>query len=122
MSGPSVVVLLKGLYCMPVISFSSRPAARACAISSLGRMNLAYSCVPRGSRFSTYSAPTMASANDFRLRLIVEKTTAPPGYTRVAHAAITDAGSGTCSSISMHVTTSKEAGISAASDSADASR
>ncbi len=114
--------MLNGLYCMPVMSCSSRPAARACAISSLGRMNFAYSCVPRGSRLSTYSAPTIASANDFRLRLIVEKNTAPPGFTSAAHAATTEAGEGTCSSISMQVTTSKAAGCSAASASADASR
>ncbi|MCY1246863.1 hypothetical protein D9M72_601390 [compost metagenome] len=70
----------------------------------------------------TYSAPTIASMKDFRLRLMVEKNTQPPGFTSVAQAWITDAGSGTCSSISMQVTTSKLPGCSAASASALTSR
>ncbi len=43
---------------------------------------------------------------DFGLRLMVEKNTQPPGLARVAHALTVLAGSGTCSSISMQVTTS----------------
>ena len=42
-------------------------------------MKRAYSCVPRGSRRSTYSAPTIAKRNDLGLRLMVEKNTQPPG-------------------------------------------
>src|SRR3989304_135281 len=37
---------------------------------------------------------------------MVEKKTCPPGFARRAHAATVLAGSGTCSSSSMHVTTS----------------
>ena len=44
-------------------------------------MNRSYSCVPRGNRRSTYSAPTIASRNDLRLRLSVDTNTAPPGLT-----------------------------------------
>ena len=45
------------------------------------------------------------------MRLIVENTTHAAGRTSCAHAAIVDAGSGTCSSNSMQVTTSKVAGV-----------
>ena len=107
---------------MPRISTTSSRASRAIAASSLGRMNLAYSCVPRGNRRSTYSAPTMANRNDFGLRLMVEKNTQPPGRASVLQACTVLAGSGTCSSISMQVTTSKAPGDSAASASALASR
>jgi hypothetical protein len=51
-------------------------------------------------------------------RLIVEKNTHPPGFTSDAQAATTCAGSGTCSSISMQVTTSKLPGDSRARSSA----
>ncbi|MNN71883.1 hypothetical protein D3C81_1878650 [compost metagenome] len=50
--------------------------------------------------------------------MMVEKNTWPPGLTRRWQAAITEAGSGTCSSISRQVTTSNWPGISAASASA----
>jgi len=53
---------------------------------------------------------------------MVEKNTVPPGLTSVAQAVTTLAGSGTCSSISMQVTTSKPAGASPANCSADAWR
>ncbi len=69
-------------------------------------MKRAYSCVPLGSSRSTCSAPTIAKRNDFGLRLMVEKNTAPPGFASRAQAATTLAGFGTCSSISMQVTTS----------------
>ena len=64
-----------------------------------------------GSSRSTYSAPTIANRKDFGLRFRVEKNTQPPGLTSVAQARTTAAGSGTCSSISMQVTTSKRAGL-----------
>ena len=41
---------------------------------------------------------------------MVEKNTQPPGFASVAQARTIDAGSGTCSSISMQVTTSKRLG------------
>ena len=44
---------------MPRVCCSSRPDARFHWASSLGLMNFRYSWVPRGSRFSTYSAPTL---------------------------------------------------------------
>ncbi len=69
-------------------------------------MNFAYSCVPRGSRRSTYSAPTIAKRKDLAFRLMVENTTQPPGFASFAQARTVLAGSGTCSSISMQVTTS----------------
>ena len=75
-------------------------------LSSEGRISLAYSWVPRGSSLSTYSAPTMANRNALGLRLMVLKNTWPPGFTSLAQARITDAGSGTCSSISRQVTAS----------------
>ena len=81
-------------------------AARAQRASSEGLMKRSYVCVPRVSRFSTYSAPTMASRYDLRLRLSVETNTWPPGFTRSRSARSTLSGSGTCSSISMQVTTS----------------
>jgi len=56
------------------------------------------------------------------LRLMVEKKTWPPGLARVAQARITEPGSGTCSSISMQVTTSKWPGFSSASFSAGSLR
>ena len=61
------------------------------------------------SRMSFYKA-------DFKFN--VEKKTCPPGLTRSQQALITDAGSGTCSSISMQVTTSKVSLCSAAKASA----
>ena len=85
-------------------------------------MKRAYSCVPLGSIFSTCSAPTMASRKALALRLMVEKKTQPPGLTSVAQARTTESGSGTCSSISMQVTTSALAGASAARASAETSR
>ena len=66
--------------------------------------------------------PTTASAYALTLRLIVETTTTPPGRASAAQAATIDAGSGTCSSISMQVTMSKAPGISSASASAAMSR
>jgi len=41
--------------------------------SSAGRINFLNSCVPFGSKLSTYSAPTIANIHDFGLRLIVER-------------------------------------------------
>lgn len=74
--------------------------------------------MPFGSICAMYSAPITASRYDFRLRFSVEKNTQPPGFTSVAHAATMFAGDGTCSSISMHVTTSYAPGSRAASASA----
>src|SRR5207302_7141833 len=70
----------------------------------------------RSSDLSTYSAATIASRKDFRLRLIVEMKTAPPGRTRPAKVAAMRAGDGTCSSISMQVMTSKPPGAAARSE------
>ena len=58
-----------------------------------------------------YSAPITANRYAFALRFSVEKNTQPPGFTSAAHAATVPAGFGTCSSISMQVTTSYEAGL-----------
>ena len=63
------------------------PWPRHHAASSAGRISFAYSCVPRGSKPSTYSAPTIASAKLFKLRLIVEKNALPPGADAAAQAA-----------------------------------
>src|SRR5690554_4707838 len=54
----------------------------------------------------------------FGIAVMVDKNTWPPGLTRRAQAAMTEAGSGTCSSISRQVTVSKVPGISSASCSA----
>ena len=81
-------------------------------------MNFLKSWVPRGSSLRMYSAPMIASSQALGLRLMVEKNTVPPGLTRRWQAAITEAGSGTCSSISRQVTTSKRPGISSARASA----
>ena len=85
-------------------------------------MNLANSWVPLGSKLRMYSAPTMANKNDLGLRLSVEKKTQPPGLAKLAQARTTEPGSGTCSSISMHVTTSNAPGSSAAMSSTLISR
>jgi len=85
-------------------------------------MKRVQSWVPRGSSRNRYSAPTIAKRYDFGLRAIVENTTVPPGAASVAHAAIVDAGSGTCSRSSMQVTTSNAPGDDAASASAATSR
>ena len=85
-------------------------------------MKRAQSCVPRGRSCSTYSAPTMANRYDFGLRLIVDTITVPPGFASAAQAATVEPGSGTCSTNSMHVTTSNAPGISPASASAATSR
>src|SRR5574337_1531365 len=77
---------------MPRTSWTTSPACRTHRASSLGRMKRAYSWVPLGSSLSTCSAPTIANAKDFRLRLIVETKTQPPGLTRVASARTTDSG------------------------------
>ena len=77
---------VSGLYVMPVMPASSRPARRAKRASSAGRMKRDQSCVPRGSRRRTYSAPRIACTYDFGLRLSVAKTTVAPGAASVAHA------------------------------------
>ena len=81
-----------------------------------------YSWVPAGMIRVTYSAPTIATMKARRLRLIVETNSRPPGRSSVASACIVAAGSGTCSSISMQVTTSNVAGSAAASDSTGSRR
>jgi hypothetical protein len=43
-------------------------------------MNFFHSCVPLGSQRITYSAPTMAMAKLFALRLMVEQIISPPGF------------------------------------------
>src|SRR2546430_8614819 len=57
---------------MPARLWRVSPAARAQRASSEGRMSRSYSCVPRGIRPRRYSAPTIASRKDLRLRLMVE--------------------------------------------------
>src|SRR5574344_1897477 len=106
---------------MARVSCTTRPDARQNWASSLGRRNLLYSCVPVGSILRMYSAATMARPNDLMLRFNVEKKTQPPGLTKLAQACTTDAGLGTCSSISMQVTTSKLLGDWAARASAEIS-
>ena len=66
----------------------------------------------------TYSAPTIANRKDFRLRFRVAKNRSPPGLTSILQAAITDAGSGTCSSSSRQATTSNRSGWVSANCSA----
>ena len=51
------------------------------------------------------------------MRLSVESSTVPPGLARSAQARMAEAGSGTCSSISMQTTTSKWPGCRAARSS-----
>jgi len=85
-------------------------------------MKSRYWWVPLGKTRATYSAPTMASANAAGVRLRVDRNSCPPGLSRRAQASMTEAGSGTCSSISMQVMASNEAGASAASASTGISR
>ena len=91
---------------MPICPLSSKFDFLHQFASSEGRMNLAYSCVPFGRRFKTYSAPRIANIYDFGFLFIVEKNTVPPGFTNSKHDLTIEAGSGTCSSISRHVMTS----------------
>ena len=65
-----------------------------------------------------YSAPRIATANACGWRFKVETMTSPPGFASAASASRAAAGSGTCSSISMQVTTSKAPGRSRARSSA----
>ena len=85
-------------------------------------MKSRYWCVPLGSRRAMYSAPTIASAKAAGVRLTVDTNNLPPGFNSVAQASMIEAGSGTCSSSSMHVMASNRPGISTASDSTDCSR
>ena len=66
---------------MPASSVTRPPARRTAAASSEGRTNFRQSCVPRGNRPNTYSAPTMATAKALAVRLSVEKIAMPPGAT-----------------------------------------
>ena len=83
---------VNGLKSSPARSRRLRPAARPQRASSAGWISRSYSCVPRGISFITYSAPTIASRNDFRLRLIVEMNTEPPGRTSRASVRHRDIG------------------------------
>ena len=114
--------LRHGSYTRPLTSSSSQPGLRSHAASSDGLMKSRYWCVPFGSRRAMYSAPTIASANAAGVRLSVDTNRRPPGFSSVAQAASIDAGSGTCSSISMQVIASNAPGCSAASASADDQR
>ena len=58
---------------------TASPAACIAASSSAGVTNLSQRWVPRGSQRSTYSAPTMASAKLFMVRLSVAAIIMPPG-------------------------------------------
>ena len=62
----------------------------------------------------TAVAVALVGANAAGVRFRVEAKNRPPGLSRRAQASTTLPGSGTCSSISMQVTASKPAGISAA--------
>ena len=68
-------------------------------------MNLRKSWVPRGSRRSTYSAPTIASAKDFGVRLMVARNSmlpgSPPGFIRVQRERRNSGTSATCSTTSQ---------------------
>src|SRR5690606_28600026 len=103
---------VKELYSMPAKAWACRPDCLTAADNSLDLMKFSKLCVQRGRSLSTYSAPTIAKRKDLGLRLMVEKNTQPPGFTIVAHARTMEPGSGTCSSISMHVTTSNSPGCS----------
>ena len=85
-------------------------------------MKSRYWCVPLGNSRARYSAPTMATANAAGVRFSVERNRRPPGLSYFAQASITDAGSGTCSSISMQVIASNAVGIPSASASTEVSR
>ena len=89
------------------------PASRHQPASSLGRMNFAYSCVPLRQQLAARTRRRRSrTANALGLRLIVEKNTQPPGLTSAAAGrARPTPGPGTCSSISMQVTTSKLPGL-----------
>ena len=67
-------------------------------------------------------APTMASANAAGVRFKVDRNNCPPGFSRLAQAAMMADGSGTCSSISMQVMASKLPGCSVANASTDCRR
>src|SRR5882762_3757188 len=73
---------------MPAMVLRVSPAARAQRASSAGRISRSYSCVPRGIRPRRYSAATIASRKDLRLRLMVETNRAPPGRSRRASGAV----------------------------------
>ena len=64
-----------------------------------------------------YSAPKIAMSQLLVFLFMVEKNTEPPGFTILAQALTTELGSGTCSSISKHVTTSKDSGLDFANSS-----
>jgi hypothetical protein len=84
-------------------------------------MKRSYSCVP-GQQLQHVLGADDGEQEGLGVAVEVEKKTQPPGLTRRAQARTVDAGSGTCSSISMQVTTSKLPGCSAASASALISR
>ena len=71
----------------------------------------------RGSQRSTYSAPKIASAYAFMVRLMVAKSVSPPGRTMPAQAPTNASTSETCSTISMARTASN---VSPAAASASA--
>ena len=70
---------------MPSMRGASRPAAVHARFISSGVTKRSHWCVPLGSQPSTYSAPTIASAQALKVRLMVEKKMMPPGFTTRAH-------------------------------------
>lgn len=71
-----------------------------------GLMKRLQSCVPRGTRLMTYSAPMMASAYARGVRASVDTATAPPGRASCASARINAGASLTCSITSEATTAS----------------
>ena len=96
-----------GLNAIPERAVSARPAAARASLNSSGVTNRAQSWVPRGSQRKTYSAPTMASAKDLSVRLMVETIISPPGASSRAQVSTNARGSGTCSITSRQSTRSK---------------
>ena len=69
--------LEKILNLKPIFSLNSNLYFKAVEMISLGFKNLFQSCVPFGSQFNMYSAPTIANKNDLAVLLSVAKNIIP---------------------------------------------
>lgn len=113
--------------CLEMLEHVPDPAATVAACAGLAKPGgwIFFSTInrnPKAFLFAIVGAPTIANKNALGFRLMVEKKIQPPGLARPAQAATVAAGSGTCSSISKQVTTSKEAGSASSIASAEDSR
>ena len=86
--------------------WSRSPALRPRPASSDGAELLVFVGTP-GQQVQKVLRPHDSKSQDFRDRFRVDKNKWPPGFRRSAQAATTAPGSGTCSSISRQVITSK---------------